>query len=168
MTNFYTALNVLDWFALILLLGSTALGLYRGLIREIFAMASWVIAFAVAKWFGMSLAQLLAHWIASDTVRVMAGYFGVFVLTWIVITFMGLAAHTLVSMTGLGVFNRVAGGLFGCARGALLCVLLVLLGGMSSAPGTALWKDSKAVGWAVQASHWVLPLFPAEVLKHLH
>ncbi len=130
-------------------------------------MASWIIAFAVAKWFGVSLARLLESLLVNDTVRIMAGYLGVFVLTWIVITLMGLATHTLVAMTGLGFFNRLAGGMFGAARGALLCVLLVLLGGMTTLPGYPLWKTSITVGWALEASHWVLPLFPAEVLKRL-
>ncbi len=167
-SSLVAGLNALDWFLLIVLLGSTILGLFRGLIREVFAMASWIIAFAVAKWFGMSLAQLLEHLLANDTIRIMAGYLGVFVLTWIVITLMGLAAHTLVAMTGLGFFNRLAGGLFGAARGTLLCVLLVLLGGMTALPANPLWKNSRAVGWALEASHWVLPLFPVEVLKRLH
>ncbi len=165
--SFVSALNALDWCLLVVLLGSTVLGLFRGLIREVFAMASWIIAFAVAKWFGVSLAQLLVHLLANDMVRIMAGYLGVFVLTWIVITLMGLATHTLVAMTGLGFFNRLAGGLFGAARGALLCVLLVLLGGMTTLPGQPLWKTSQTVVWALEASHWVLPLFPAEVLKQL-
>ena len=43
-------LSAIDWLALFVVVASLLLGLWRGLLYEVLALAGWVIAFLAARW----------------------------------------------------------------------------------------------------------------------
>ena len=49
----------LDWIALAVVVASSLVGAWRGLIFEVLSLAGWVLAFVAAYWWATDLAALL-------------------------------------------------------------------------------------------------------------
>jgi membrane protein required for colicin V production len=100
---------------------SVLLGLFRGLVRTVFALASWILALlgvplALAWWGG---------WLPEGWPRPLLAVL-VFLIVFITVRVLGtLAARTLQGI-GLGFVDRALGAVLGLAR-ALLVVLVVAL-----------------------------------------
>ena len=67
-------MSELDWIFLIVLLGSLALGAWRGFVYEVMSVLSWLLAFFLAQWFGMDVGQWLPMGGMSDVLRFAAGF----------------------------------------------------------------------------------------------
>ena len=53
-----------------------------------------------------------------------------------------LMVNQMIKALGLSVSDRILGMIFGLARGLLVCMVLVALGGMTSAPQQAWWQQA--------------------------
>jgi len=121
---------------------SVFLGVLRGLVREVIALAAWVIAFVVAGVYGGDVAPLLARQIPDESWRFMAAVVAVFFVTLIAMNVIAMLVSRMIKSAGLGAEDRVLGGIFGLARGLLIVVLFVLLAGFTPLPRQTVWKDA--------------------------
>ena len=121
---------------------SALIGLWRGVIREVFALAAWVAATVCMFIFGEQLAQALPF--ARDTpwLLMLAGYALVFLGVFILLIAVGFLFSKLVNVIGLSFVDRALGMMFGVLRGGLIAVLLVLLAGATQLPAMSWWQDS--------------------------
>jgi membrane protein required for colicin V production len=55
---------------------------------------------------------------------------------------LAMFASKLVKSVGLGLEDRVLGGVFGLARGMLVVLVLVLLAGLTSLPRQPVWREA--------------------------
>lgn len=150
--------NALDWAFVGLLLLSSLVGLLRGIFRETMSLVVWAAALFLAGRYAADVAPHLAGWIDPEPLRL----WGARLLLFIGVLAIGGIASALISMAlhgaGLGLPDRLAGMVFGLARGVLLVALTVLLlrvGGLTDEPW---WGESKLIPYAA-------PL--AEVLAEL-
>ena len=158
----------IDWVAFAILGGSLLLGTMRGVVREVFALVAWIAAFWLAKTFGLAGAHWLSPYIASDSVRLVAGFALFFAGGWAAMSLLGVGFNALVNGVGLGALNRILGGLFGLLRGALIIVVLTLLAGMTSLTAHREWKAAWFSEWSESCAHWVLPYLPAAMAERIH
>jgi len=125
---------------------SALLGLWRGVASEVLGLAAWVAAFFAARWWGGSAGEMLPRmlsWPLSDPAwRQVSGLVVVFVATLLLFGLARLLFSRLLRAVGLGLADRLLGALFGVARGALLVVALVLVGGMTALPRQAWWAEA--------------------------
>ena len=153
-------MNALDYAWLAVLGLSVALGLWRGVIREIFSLAGWVLAVAAAMAFaGDAAAALPVTW-GSPTVRSVAAFTAIFLVVLLVLAIAGMLLAKLFHAAGLGVPDRVLGALFGFARGALILMLVVAAAAFTPLPQEPLWRGSAftpAIQTAVIAAKPWLP-----------
>ena len=121
---------------------SALIGVWRGVIREVFALAAWVAAIICMFVFGEQLAQVLPF--ARDTVwlRMLAGYAIVFLGVFVTLSVLGFLLSKLVNVIGLSFVDRALGMVFGVLRGALIAVVLVFIAGATNLPGMNWWRDS--------------------------
>ena len=121
---------------------SGLIGLWRGVIREVFALAAWVAAIICMYVFGEQMAQLLPF--ARDTpwLRLLAGYAIVFLGVFVTLSVVGFLFSKLVKVIGLSFVDRALGMVFGVLRGALITVLLVFIAGATNLSTTSWWRDS--------------------------
>ena len=121
---------------------SGLIGLWRGVIREVFALAAWVAAVICMYVFGEQMAQLLPF--ARDTpwLRLLAGYAIVFLGVFVTLSVVGFLFSKLVKVIGLSFVDRALGMVFGVLRGALITVLLVFIAGATNLSTTSWWRDS--------------------------
>ncbi|HSQ42263.1 MAG TPA: CvpA family protein [Fibrobacteraceae bacterium] len=122
-------LNPLDWTCLGIVVLFVALGTWKGLIRSLFQIASWIAGTAGAYFSWWHLSPLLLSnlgGIHPVGLRIFSAFVG-FVLCFLVVALIGRTLHTLVSKSPLGGVNRWGGALVGLLKSLLLISLLLLV-----------------------------------------
>ena len=155
-------------YAVLLIVGLSVLfGAMRGLVREVLSLVAWVTAFVAANFLAAEVAVLLPQTVATVELRLLAGFMVVFVAVLILMIVLAIMASKLVKSAGLGVEDRLLGGLFGLARGLLVVVILVLLAGLTSLPRQPVWRNAllsdPLQSVAVRIKSWL----PAEFAKRV-
>ena len=135
---------------------STAIGLVRGLAREVMSVIVWVTAFVAARLLGEPVAGLLG---IGAGLAAAVGFAVVFVAVLIAGAIVQRGLAELVRSTGIGRMDRMLGSLFGAVRGVLV-VLVALIALRPFAETTTLWLESALVP--------ELLAFEREVLDLLH
>lgn len=104
---------------------STWCGLRRGLVREAFALAGWVLGILMAIRSHENIAPALAPLIDTPSLRLAAAFLlvclGVVFLVWC----LGHVLRSLLKALAMGPADRLMGAGFGAARGALIVVVIV-------------------------------------------
>jgi membrane protein required for colicin V production len=159
-------MTAFDYGVIVILLASLALGLWRGLIGEVLALLAWVVAGLAAWQFGPEIGPLITA-IADPGLRVLAGYALVFIGVLIVLALVRLAVRGLLKVLGLTAVDRVLGVLFGVARGLLIVLILVAVGGMTSAPKQPWWVNARLAPPLETAVVAAKPWLPPEAAKRI-
>lgn len=121
---------------------SILLSVIRGLVREVLALAAWVVAFLAANLLAGRVAPWLPDAVPSEEFRLLAGFLGVFVAVLIAMSVLAIMVSKLVKNAGLGLEDRLLGSVFGFARGLLVVMVAVLLAGLTSLPRQAVWRNA--------------------------
>ena len=120
-------MSAVDWVLLVLLIGSLALGAWRGLVFEVLSLAGWVLALLAARAAVPWLADALPMGALPPPLRLGAAFLGAFVATLFAAGILAALARKLVSSVGLRPVDRVLGAGFGALRALLLLALLALV-----------------------------------------
>jgi membrane protein required for colicin V production len=146
---------------------SLVLGLWRGVVSELIALAAWVLAFMAALEFGTRSGQFLFAGIADPAIRALAGCALVFVGVLVVMSLLRLAVHSMVKALGLSLSDRLLGMFFGLARGVLVVMALVAAGGLTSAPQQPWWKQATLAQPLETAVLVAKPWLPDDLAKRI-
>ncbi|WP_137937846.1 CvpA family protein [Chitinivorax sp. B] len=156
-----------DYGVLLIVGFSVLLSVMRGLLRELMALASWVVAFFVARNYTTEVTPLLPDSIPSEELKLLAGFLGLFLGSLLIMTLLTIALAEVIKVVGLSGADRVLGAIFGLVRGCFIVVVLVLLAGLTSLPREPMWKNAmfspvfEAVALAVKS--WL----PDGLAKHI-
>jgi membrane protein required for colicin V production len=121
---------------------SIIISVWRGAVREVLALASWIAAFVAAQAYATPAAAYMPGALENPALRLLAGFVLVFVLVIALTTLAAYAISRLVRAAGLGPLDRALGAVFGFLRGILIVLTLVLLGGLTAAPRSPAWRDA--------------------------
>lgn len=113
-------LTLLDIILIAVMVISGLLAMVRGLVREIFAIASWVIAAGVTLYAYPLLLPYAKQHITNDTFAMAATVGGVFLLTLLIVSIITVRISDLVLDSRIGALDRTLGFLYGAARGVLV------------------------------------------------
>jgi membrane protein required for colicin V production len=117
-------MTLLDGAILVVLLVSVGFGVSRGLVREVLGLAGLVAGVLVAGLYAGPVAAPLERWLPPGAARAVA-FGGLLLGVLIVAALIGHLLTKLLEAVKLSIPNRLLGGLFGLARGALLVVALL-------------------------------------------
>ncbi len=159
-------MNGLDLLVVGVMAISAVAGLMRGLVREVFSLGAWVLAFLFAK----SLAPFVAPMVPgvdSEALRHFAAIVLVFVLILVVASLSGSVLAGMVKWVGLGLYDKFMGLVFGVLRGGVIVLSLTLLAGLTALPQTRLWQDALTQEWLEAAARRALPWLPASLAQHI-
>ncbi|MBI3524405.1 MAG: CvpA family protein [Betaproteobacteria bacterium] len=156
-----------DWVVVTVVLLSSLLGLWRGLVSEVLALLAWVAAFFAARTWGGLAAEFLSAWLRDPGVRQVAGFAAVFVLTLLLFAALRFLLAGFLRMIGLGLADRFLGMLFGAARGLLMVLAGVLLGGLTELPRHDWWREAMLALPLETAVVAAKPWLPAQVAQRI-
>ena len=153
-------LGWVDLALLAVLAVSVLVGLWRGLVFEIVSLLGWVAAFVFANLSADFVSELLPSERANAAVRYWVAYALVFVLVLVVCSLLARMMRALISATPLSLLDRMLGGAFGAARGAVVLVAFAMLVTLSPFAHDAWWRQSQGSLWLGQALGGLKPVLP--------
>lgn len=160
-------MTAFDYAALGVVAVSLTLGLWRGVVSEILALAAWVAAFFAARFLAPDLAPAFGGLVPDGALRYVAAFAAVFVGVVVVFAIARQVARLLLKAVGLGWTDRMLGAIFGVGRGILVALLAVLLGGLTPLPKETWWREASLAPPLETAVIAAKPWLPAEVAKRL-
>ncbi|MCI0404674.1 MAG: CvpA family protein [candidate division Zixibacteria bacterium] len=121
-------MNWLDFVLLALLVGSIALGVKRGLIREVMGFIGLIIGVVIAiNKVDVVTAWVLAHMKASPVVVSFISFVLILVFFYLAFRLLGMLFSKALSLSSLGRIDQVGGGLVGFIRGWVLVGFVLFL-----------------------------------------
>ncbi len=158
---------VFDYVVIGIVALSLMLGMWRGVVTELIALAAWVLAFLTALEFGDMAGDLLFFKIADPAVRLLAGCVLLFVVVLVVMALLRIAVNNMVKALGLTLSDRLLGMFFGLARGVVVVIALVAAGGLTSAPQQPWWKQATLAPPLETAVLAAKPWLPDDLAKRI-
>lgn len=113
----------LDIVIVAVVLLSAAIGLVRGLVKEVLSLAAWGLAFIAGIYFAPLLAPQFPDAWGGESVRTVIAFALLFIGTLIAAGVARWLIAQLIDATGLSSTDRVLGFVFGGLRGLLICVV---------------------------------------------
>jgi membrane protein required for colicin V production len=156
-----------DYTVFIIIGISIIVSMMRGAVREVLAIAGWLVAIYVAKTYATQLIPLLPADIPSEALKILAAYVIVFFGVLLVASLLIIALSSLIKKIGLNWLNRGLGAVFGFARGLLIVCVLVFLAGLTSLPKDARWTNAMFSSPLEALVKNILPYVPQVVAKHV-
>ena len=157
----------LDWIAVALIVVSMLLGLVRGLVFEVISLTGWVVAFVAAQW----LAEDVGRWLPIGDPAASWRYAAGFVLVFVAVAFgVGLVAsitRKLITVVGLGPVDRMLGGMFGAARGAVALLTVAVVVHLLALSDSVWWHESRGAVVLDAALQGLKPALPEKLASYL-
>ena len=160
-------LSAIDWIVLAVLALSVLMGLWRGIAREVLSLLGWVAAFWLAQMQAPRVAQWLPMSGSSDMLRYAAGFVVTFLAVLILSGVVAWLVRKFLSAVGLGLLDRLLGGMFGLVRGGVVLLAMTVVVCMTPLAQTPAWLQAHATPWLTQTLHGLKPMLPAEFGKFL-
>ena len=157
----------LDWIAVALLLVSMLLGLVRGLVFEVISLAGWVVAFVAAQWLAEDLGRWLPFGDPAASWRYAAGFVLVFVGVAFSVGLLAALTRKLVAAIGLRPVDRILGGVFGVARGAVAMLTVAVVVHLLALSDSAWWHESRSAIVLDAALQGLKPALPEKLASYL-
>jgi membrane protein required for colicin V production len=138
------AFNQVDIVILIITVLSSAFGLWRGLIKEVLSLLTWIAALLVSRVYSEPLAGLMTGLIENDGIRYVSAFALLFVIVMMFGTFLNFLMSKLLNVTGLKLADRLLGAVFGVARGVIIVLVILFITSMFVSE-TELWQQSQLI-----------------------
>ena len=161
-------MTAFDWMVVAVAGLSLLIGLWRGVVSEVLALAAWVAAFFAASKFSAQAAGFLGGVVKDKTLSQVAGFVLVFIGVLLLFALARLLAKRLLEAVGLGPVDRLLGGVFGLARAAAVLVCMVALGGMTALPQQTWWREASLAPPLETAVLVLKPQLPQVMAKKIH
>jgi membrane protein required for colicin V production len=114
------SITAIDVLVAIILLVSAGFAVFRGLIRETFAILEWVAAGYAALRFTPVFRPLLVDYISPPWLEWIAVFIGTFLLVFIPLSILSHRLAEMVKKTEIGPIDRFLGFVFGIGRGLVI------------------------------------------------
>ena len=157
-------MSVFDIAVLVIIALSAVLGWWRGFMYELFSLLGWVAAYIVARTSSAQLLPYIPLAIADPGLRGATAFAAMFIAILIVAAIFAWFLSKLAKFAGLAGLDGKFGAMFGVARGVLLVLALVWLGGLTNLPQQSWWKNAWSSKPLQQAAQYAKEYVPAEVV----
>src|SRR5665213_679052 len=146
-------MNWIDYLLLALIVFSCIAGLMRGLLREVIALVTWIVAVWVAWTYAGLVEPHLGGALASESVRTWVARALVFLAVLMVGSTLGLIITHFVRLSLFSRLDRAFGALFGLLRGLIMIGLFVILCHAVRLDGEQWWHESLLIPYAERAAN---------------
>ena len=156
-----------DYIVLAVLGLSSLIGLMRGIVREVFSLIAYGVAFMAAVWWGPRTSGWLLAYIDNSLLRSVAAYAGVFLIVLILVGLVNMALCAVLDRTGLTPADHGLGAVFGAFRGVVIILALVGLAGYTELPSEPWWQQARTSAAAVRGFQQIKALLPPSLAELL-
>ncbi len=160
-------MNIADYTILAVVALSVLIGLWRGLVAEVLALAVWGVALWSAWMFGNAIAGHLPDGIREPSARIFIAWGLIFVAVLVLGALLSWLLRMLVESTGLSGSDRMLGMVFGLTRGLVIVTLTVLLLGFTPFPRDAWWQHSTLIPTFQSAATMISRRMPVKVARYI-
>jgi membrane protein required for colicin V production len=157
----------LDLIVLAMIALSVVFAYFRGMVREVVALAAWIVGLVAAFRYMDQVATIFAGFDVTPTVRHVLAFVLILVVFMIAGALVAWVLRSAVRAVGLGFFDRFLGALFGVARGALIAVLFALVAGVTTLPRHDWWQNSLVGPVLADSALALRPYLPGEWAERL-
>ena len=157
----------IDYIVVAIVAISILVGALRGLVKEAFSLAVWVVAFFLAFQFSGPLAENLENTITLPSARTSLAFAGIFISVLVLGGLLTYLVGKLVESTGLSGTDRLLGGVFGAVRGLIMVVMLILVAGFTPIPRDPWWGESRSIQSFMPLADWAASYLPESIRPHL-
>jgi membrane protein required for colicin V production len=157
----------LDWFVLLTILISIVIGMWRGFIREAFAIAAWIAGAFCAWQYAEFAAGLLGNLPSQPPLRMIAGYVLAFLAAYIVVAIIGAIVRSILNAVGLSFLDRGLGAVFGIARAAIVIIIVASLAANTPLAQSKEWTEALVAAPLAVALAAAKPFIPQNLGKSL-
>jgi membrane protein required for colicin V production len=155
-----------DFAVIAILLLSVLIGLWRGFLYEILSLLGWPLAFVSSNMYADRMGAVLP--IDQDMLRLIVAYALVFTAAMLVWGAIVWGLSKLLKAIGMGMMDRLLGGLFGVLRAVLLVVAVVWLAGMTEIPERPFWKGARMSKTAEDLALLTKQWLPDDIAGRIH
>ena len=155
-----------DLIVLSIIVVSVIVSLMRGFVKEALSLAGWLVSLWIAMTFSSGMAELFGDSIKDPTLRLLAAFVTLFILSLFVGAIINFFATQFVQRVGLTGIDRTIGGVFGFLRGILLVTIIVMLLGLTTLPKESWWDDSFFLFRFEAIATWLKDLLPADISRY--
>lgn len=145
---------------------STAFSLVRGFVRETIVFIGLIAGLWAAFNFMDVAGGWFERWIEDPSIRLALGFVVVLGAVLIASGILSGLLRLAVNVTGLTGTDRVLGGIFGAARGAIVVAALVLLADLTDLRGRAWWQESTMLPVFESAADEIRRILPEELAAY--
>ena len=156
-------LNQLDWVILAVLAASSILGVWRGVVKEVFSVASWIAGFIFAFRHAADVGQVLPITSFGPVGRTAAGAGIVILVTLAAFASFGSLLRLVIKAVSGG--DGVLGFIFGFIRGAVIVMAGVFVASFTSSPESRMWQQSELIPYAEKGLVMCRPLMPNTLVQ---
>jgi membrane protein required for colicin V production len=156
-----------DWTVLAIVGFSTLFAFLRGVIREVIALAAWVVGFVAAIALSPMLGEALPDIAAHPAIRYLIAFALILIGTLIVGALVAWALSRVIRAVGLGFVDRFLGGAFGFARGLVVVLAFTVVAGLTDLPRSAWWQNSAFAPPLVAGVETLKPWLPQLLVERL-
>ena len=139
----------------------------RGIVRSLIGLIAWIAGFVAGVVFAPSLATLLPAFPDYPLLPWVLAFVIIFLLTIVAGALIAWPLHAVIHKAGLGFVDRGLGFVFGLARGAVVIVAFVLVGGLSPLAEREWWQNSLLAPPFEQAALSLKPWLPSPWAERL-
>jgi membrane protein required for colicin V production len=151
-------MTTVDYLIVALVILSAAVGLVRGFLREIIALATWVVALLVAWHFAGWLEPYLGGLLSSPPVRPWAARALLVIAVLLIGAGLGAIITHFVRLSLFSSTDRFLGFLFGVVRGLVILGVLVLACQTLRLDEEQWWRSSRLLPYGERAAHLLLSM----------
>jgi membrane protein required for colicin V production len=147
-----------DWFVLVIALLSVGFGIWRGMIRTVFALLAWVVALVGTPLLLPIVAPMIAPVFNIESTWLLA--VPLFIVLFIAVRMIGGLISAGLGKAGLGSADRLFGALLGFARAAIVVAVVALIAKQFGLHEQAVWKLSVSRPFMEMMVYWLEPFLP--------
>ncbi len=153
-------MNKLDIIFIVIISVTLIRGFLRGIVKELIGIGGIIGAFWVATNYYPLISPYLSKFIGNSQLVTIASYASLFVVTLLIIFFIGSVIRELLKNLSLGWLDKLGGGVFGFVKGVLICSLLLLLLTFAMSPRNNLLVDSRLSPYVTKITQKIIYLIP--------
>jgi membrane protein required for colicin V production len=149
-------MNPFDMVIIVILGYCMIRGIFRGLIKEVFAALGVLAGIYIAYFYHETLTLILSEWMTKTVYLQMISFVILFCLVFLMITVVGMLIRLIINIALLGVMDRIFGAVFGALKAILIISFVYALlvtflpqGGVSVVNGSKLAPQINAIAGGI-------------------